>query len=845
MSSRMRRILTVAALAVLTAFLYGGAQRVRAQSGGLVVTPLSQAPQNLTPADLVSALLGPDVAVSNVTYTGATLAAGEFTGGTGILNSINETPLESGIVLSSGKVVDAVGPNKLPFTQTSFCIPLPGEPPSCVPNGDPNLDQIVAPGKTFDAAVLEFDFVPTTNVVKFRYVFSSEEYNEFANSLFNNVFGFYVNGVNYALLPDGITPVSINNVNGGNPFGTNPHHPEFFRNNEGAINLDGTVTNAPINIEADGLTVILTFTAPVIPGFTNHMKLAIADTQDHVYDSWAFLEQATFTQIPEICGNNIDDNFNGFVDEGCSQESEPQTVNQPNETHTFTFTGLGSTNPLSLSLIEGTTLRSHRLKVIATIFDPRDLQLPLTNPAVFPFGTTCLPTNTIDGSERPCVFFSVVDPDTGQPPIAGVDYDVAPGAVHWVVDTAVTKPVNGDVGMGHFRSDMVTSPVDFVDENIILIFDNGEGTSDNYSGVTLTVTPPTAPPTISLPGNLVAEATGPGGANVTYDAKAYGPVASPEPGSEPVFKAIPISCDPSSGSLFPLAPPFGPTTTVTCSVTAENGKTATGSFLVTVQDTTPPHVTVPADIVAEATGFDGAPVSYPAATAHDIVDGDLIPACSPSSGSTFPLGVTTVNCSAMDFHHNTGTGSFKVTVTDTTPPTLTLPADIQVPATSSAGAIVMYSATAMDSVNHAVTPVCAPISGSLFPLGTTTVQCTATDAHLNHSNGSFKVTVGCCDVKLSVNPTSASRGQTVMLTVSASNFTKKIQIGLVKFDLTTPCSHELMGSFPVLLLPGKHGSITVSFKIPKQACVGTYTFTSSESFSDGSKSTHVTTLAVH
>ncbi|MHB8651344.1 MAG: HYR domain-containing protein, partial [Gaiellaceae bacterium] len=157
-------------------------------------------------------------------------------------------------------------------------------------------------------------------------------------------------------------------------------------------------------------------------------------------------------------------------------------------------------------------------------------------------------------------------------------------------------------------------------------------------------------------------------------------------------------------------------------------------------DTTPPALSLPSAITAEATGPSGAVVSY-SASASDLVDGPVTPVCSPASGSTFPLGTTTVTCTATDAAGNHSSGTFSVTVQDTTPPALSLPSAITAEATGPSGAVVSYSASASDLVDGPVTPVCSPASGSTFPLGTTTVTCTATDAAGNHSSGTFSVLV--------------------------------------------------------------------------------------------------------
>ena len=99
------------------------------------------------------------------------------------------------------------------------------------------------------------------------------------------------------------------------------------------------------------------------------------------------------------------------------------------------------------------------------------------------------------------------------------------------------------------------------------------------------------------------------------------------------------------------------------------GNAANRLFTVTVEDTTPPSLSVPDPIVAEATGPSGAAVTF-TASAYDVVDGTLTPVCSPASGTTFALGTIPVNCSATDGHGNTTAGGFSVTVRDTTPPTI-------------------------------------------------------------------------------------------------------------------------------------------------------------------------------
>lgn len=241
----------------------------------------------ITPNDLANSLLGSGVTINSVGYTGANIAAGTFSGGTGIIG------FEQGIILSSGNIKNVIGPNVQDGITAFNGLP-----------GDSDLALLIPGYSTHDASVLNIKFVPTGSVLEFKYVFASDEYNEYSNSIFNDVFGFLLNGNNVALLPGTNIAVSINNVNGGNPYGTNPQHSEYFINND--LNDGG----ATINTEMDGLTTVLTVTTNVNPNEENIIKLAIADSGDSALDSNVFIESGSFsspqlTLTPLTATNNV------------------------------------------------------------------------------------------------------------------------------------------------------------------------------------------------------------------------------------------------------------------------------------------------------------------------------------------------------------------------------------------------------------------------------------------------------------------------------------------------------------------------------------------------------------
>jgi hypothetical protein len=236
----------------------------------------------------------------------------------------------------------------------------------------------------------------------------------------------------------------------------------------------------------------------------------------------------------------------------------------------------------------------------------------------------------------------------------------------------------------------------------------------------------TTPPLLTLPAAITQAAGASGSAAVTYAPTATDLVAGP----------LPVSCTPKSGSYFVVG-----TTPVLCTARDAAGNTATGGFTVTVTvSNTPPVVTVPAAMTVEATSGGGAVVTF-TASANDAQDGSINPSCTPASGSTFPLGMTTVTCTATDSKSAKGFGSFTITVHDTTAPTLTLPANITQTAGAHNQATVTFTASASDAVSGTVQTTCTPASGSVFSVGTTTVSCTAQDAVPNVATGSFTVTI--------------------------------------------------------------------------------------------------------
>ncbi len=233
---------------------------------------------------IVDSLVGTGVTVSNITYTGNASARGLFSCAGGC-----NLGIAKGIFLSTGNA-----------GQTPTSPPSDFHSTDLGASGDAQLNMIVSPLLTQDAAVLEFDFTPAADSIGFRFVFGSEEYNEFVNAGFNDVFAFYISGPgivgskNLALIPSTTIPVSIDNVNNGNSGGvaTGPcTNCAYYTDN---------VANGGGAIFFDGFTHVINAGTAVQPCQTYHMKFAIADVGDGIYDSGVFLEAKSFTSIGHL-----------------------------------------------------------------------------------------------------------------------------------------------------------------------------------------------------------------------------------------------------------------------------------------------------------------------------------------------------------------------------------------------------------------------------------------------------------------------------------------------------------------------------------------------------------------
>jgi hypothetical protein len=413
--------------------------------------------------------------------------------------------------------------------------------------------------------------------------------------------------------------------------------------------------------------------------------------------------------------------------------------------------------------------------------------------STFPAGATtpvtCSASDTRSNSSS-ATFNVTVGPWDSTPPNIGVPADITAEAT-----SSAGAAVSFSVSFSDPDDSVATSGCDATSGATFALGQhtvtcNATDSHANSSTATfkITVVDTTGPVISNVPGPITQEATSTSGAVATYS----NPTAQ-----DAVTGPRPVGCSPSSGSTFPIG-----TTAVNCSAGDGNGNTSNASFNVTVQDTTPPVIngsSVPSDISADATSPSGAAVTYSTPSATDLGASAAV-SCSPASGSTFAVGTTTVTCTANDGRGNTSTAQFHVNIApfDTTPPVIGVPADIVVEAVSLSGRSVTYSVTFTDPDDAVLSSGCSPVSGSTFGLGTTTVNCTATDHHSNTSNKSFKVTVQ----------------DTTPPVISASTVPSDISADATSpsgaaVTYSTPSATDLGASAPVNCLPASGSTFAV------------------------------------
>jgi hypothetical protein len=211
-------------------------------------------------------------------------------------------PFDSGLVITTGNVSVAAGPNNSASASSS------------IGNYYTESDLIPFSGgySLTSCASLEFDFIASADTFTLNYIFASEEYCEYVNSSFNDAFAILLTGIdpvtltpvtmNVAIIPGSVTennpngiPVSINNVNhgyhvGSSGPGTYPSNPTFF-----ICNCSNTT-----GVQYDGYTTALSAGASIFGCSTYHMKIAVCNVGDNALDSGVFLEEGSLRSNSDV-----------------------------------------------------------------------------------------------------------------------------------------------------------------------------------------------------------------------------------------------------------------------------------------------------------------------------------------------------------------------------------------------------------------------------------------------------------------------------------------------------------------------------------------------------------------
>lgn len=307
---------------------------------------------------LAQRLVGEGVTISNVSFTGDQLMAGYF-------KNLSQThpELDSGIVLTTGLA-----------KTNGFDLGVDGDASEDADNsmggvGDADLAAAIGGNPDLhDRCVLEFDFVPLGDSIKFRYAFSSEEYRpSFVCGSYNDAFAFFISGpgfptlTNIALIPGTSLPVSIHNVNNVQFSGSCILNPGYYQDNTGNAFLTH-----------DGITKVLTALAQVQPCQVYHLKLVIADNFDELYDSGVFLEAKSLTSNAFQLTNltQTDNAGASYLVEGCATGAlkiRRQEATLFSQTINLGYAGT-ATNGVDVQLLPSTiTIPANQTEVLLNI----------------------------------------------------------------------------------------------------------------------------------------------------------------------------------------------------------------------------------------------------------------------------------------------------------------------------------------------------------------------------------------------------------------------------------------------------------------------------------------------
>ena len=791
-SSTLKKILTICLSALGT---FGAAQ---AQI---------QVTQSATTAEVRSlvenVLLGSCVTVSNVNYIGPANAAGTF-------NAANTSfTMQNGILLTTGRAGLAVGPdndNDAGLDQARV--------------GDANLTTL-AGVTTYDAVVLEFDFVPQDDTLRFNYVFGSEEYPEWVNSQYNDVFGFFISGpgingpyvgnaANIALIPNTNIPVAINNVNNGYSA-TEPANGPCDNCAYYVENANGSA------VQYDGYTKVLTAQAVVTPCQTYHIRLAIGDAGDHIYDSGVFLQAGSFSS-----GGGITVDFSDLaIEEGCSNEYIVfRRVNLSDNS-----TAIAATYSLSGTATAGLDYNTFPTTVVIPAGQDSVI-IPIVIP--LDFMVEGIETIIVSMDQPPCdclapgsATINILDNDVplaltttgttticlGQsanltasvsgslPPYTGSWNNGAPAGANVTVSPTTTTTYTytvTDACNSQTRTSSQTVTVirpDFTTNDATQCLDGNalNFTNTGASGGTVSHYWTFGDGNTSINENPSHAYGAAGNYTVThyviFTASACTTNASaavtifPEPNISVSVDQQVICANGTNGALSTSVSggtagfgyswnPGGQTTpnlsglgigTYTVSVTDANGCTDSDQDIIVQSDPIPPTVSCPAtaNITTDA-GLCTSSASIGTATSSDNCG---VQSTVVSNAGPYSVGTTTVTWTATDASGNTATCGQDVVVSDDEDPTITgCPQTISItPASSDCTPEVTWNIpSATDNCSGTLTSNFN--SGDSFPIGTTTVTYTATDLSGNSVTCSFDVIITPSQLSVSITPSTLGCG---------------------------------------------------------------------------------------